>query len=435
MTTPRLKAKISPAAERQARRGHPWIYSDSISKTNREGRTGEIAFLYDHHDRFLGLGLYDAHSPIRIRMLHTGKPVQINEEWWAARLEVSLSKRAGLFQPTTNAWRWVHGENDGWPGWVLDRYDSILVLKIYTAAWLPWLDSLLPLLQKRLLPTAVVLRLSRNISAQAGEAGLSDGAVLAGSLEPGHGTVPFLENGLEFEADVVRGQKTGFFLDQRDNRSIVESLAAGRSVLNVFSYSGGFSLYAARGGAREVTSLDMSAQALESARRNFARNLGRAIPRTIPSEWIRADAFAWLGSPGATAYDLIVLDPPALAKRADDRATALQSYRQLAQQAWKRLRPGGILAAASCSAQVPAEDFFHQVQSATSLGGSRGQVIRTTGQPADHPATFPEAAYLKCIYLLKPNLQASKPKAALPSNTRPKPRTPRSRPSHQQPAR
>lgn len=377
------------------------MFADSIAGLSRPGKTGEMAVVYDTRDRFLGLGWYDATSPLRVRMLHVGSPVTIDLAWWRQRLETALSIREKRFDPSTTGWRWIHGENDGWPGWVLDRYGPVLVLKLYTAAWLPWLDPLVPLLQERLAPAAIVLRLSRNMAIEAEKQGRRDGTVIAGSLPGDSSPVLFEEHGLLFEADVLRGQKTGFFLDQRENRVRVESLARGRIVLNTFAYTGGFSLYAARGGALIVESLDSNPRALDSARRNFERNRGLRLPRDAGHELIRADAFEWLAAPGASRYDLIVLDPPALAQRAEDRPSALQGYEHLARNAWKRLRPGGILAAASCSAQVGAKDFFQVVQEATREGPRLARVLETTGQPADHPACFPEAAYLKCIYLLK----------------------------------
>ena len=197
---------------------------------------------------------------------------------------------------------------------------------------------------------------------------------------------------------MLRGQKTGFFLDQRENRRIVESLARGRDVLNAFSFTGGFSVYAARGGARTVTDLEISAHALEAAKRNFALNQAASFTN-CRHETIQADAFEWLARNRNRKFDLIILDPPSLAKRESERAGAIQAYGRLANAGITHLRPGGILAACSCSAHVSAGEFFGAVRSAARKSRRKFAELRTTGHPPDHPATFPEAQYLKCIYL------------------------------------
>ncbi len=209
-----------------------------------------------------------------------GKPLQLEPEWWRDHLRQALRRRDGLFEADTTGYRLCNGESDGWPGLVLDRYARSLVLKLYTRAWLPHLPKLLPLIREEIPSERLVLRLSRNLQSSArtsaAEAGsradlppLTDGQILAGA--PLQGPVLFHENGIRFEAEVLQGQKTGFFLDQRENRRQVETLAHGREVLNAFSFSGGFSLYAARGRARAVTDLDISSHALESARQGSAR--------------------------------------------------------------------------------------------------------------------------------------------------------------------
>jgi 23S rRNA (cytosine1962-C5)-methyltransferase len=202
-----------------------------------------------------------------------------------------------------------------------------------------------------------------------------------------------------FEADVLRGQKTGFFLDQRDNRRLIESLAQGREVLNAFSFSGGFSLYAARGGAKAVTDLDLSSHALESAARNFSLNRSLRMVAVCQHETIQADAFGWLEANRARKFDLIVLDPPSLAKREAERAGALRAYANIARHAISALRRGGILAAASCSAHVSAVEFFDILRKSAAQSRWKFEELWTTGHPPDHPATFPEARYLKCIFL------------------------------------
>jgi 23S rRNA (cytosine1962-C5)-methyltransferase len=280
----------------------------------------------------------------------------------------------------------------------LDRYAGTLVLKLYTAAWLPRLEEVVQLIAQELKPERLVLRLSRNSQVTASTRfGLADGQILRGGRLEGCPT--FVETGLCFEADVVRGQKTGFFLDQRENRRRVETLAAGCEVLNAFSFSGGFSLYAARGGAQSVTDLDISPHALEAARRNFALNEADPAVARCRHETVQADCFEWLERNTSRQFDLIVLDPPSLAKRESERAGALAAYGKLAANGLRALRRGGILVAASCSAHVTAEEFFGTVRQAAQRSRQRFEELETTGHPPDHLATFPEAQYLKCIYL------------------------------------
>ncbi|MBV9463877.1 MAG: class I SAM-dependent methyltransferase, partial [Verrucomicrobiae bacterium] len=226
----RLKLSVSPKAETILRGGHPWLFSDSIRSQNREGAAGELAVIYDRKDAFLAIGLYDPDSPIRVRVLHAGKPATLNESWWRERLRRCIEARSAMFakDPNTTGYRVCNGESEGWPGWVIDRYADTLVLKIYSAAWFPHLEMLLNLLGTELPSSRVVLRLSRNI--QSKDPAWRDGTVIRG--EPLEGAVVFHENGIAFEAEVLRGQKTGFFLDQRDNRRLVGELSRGRDVLN-----------------------------------------------------------------------------------------------------------------------------------------------------------------------------------------------------------
>jgi 23S rRNA (cytosine1962-C5)-methyltransferase len=371
-----LRLRLRPTAESIVRGGHPWVFAESIKEQNREGTAGELAVIFDRNDKFLAIGFYDPDSPIRVRILHTGKPIKIDADFWKRRLETAFGKRAAMFDEYTNGYRLVHGENDGFPGLVVDHYGETLVLKIYTSAWRDRIPEIAPLLSR----TNIVLRTSRNLN-------LPEADVLGGSVD---GPIQFLETGLRFEADVLRGQKTGFFLDQRENRKIVETLARDRDVLNAFSFSGGFSVYAARGGARTVSDLDISAHALASARHNFALN-GFEDRR---HETIQADTFEFLAAKPNRRFGLIILDPPSLAKRESEKAGALRAYRKLVESALPWLASKGILVAASCSAHVTPEEFF-----ATVLKASKLKEFRRTENPPDHPATFPEARYLKCIYL------------------------------------
>ncbi len=432
---PRLRLRVTATAETILRGGHPWLFADSIREANRPGHSGELAVIYDRNDAFLAVGLFDPDSPLRVRVLHAGKPLTIDAAWWRENLTRALHRRAGIAAEQTNGYRCINGESDHWPGLVLDRYAGTFVLKLYTAAWLPRLAEITALLRAELQPERLILRLSRNIQQTARKQfQLEDGTSLllaaterdwaesqspqatkrcgwpatqprsvasgdAGSPAPEAEREIFLETGIRFEADVVHGQKTGFFLDQRENRRRVEMLARGGAVLNAFSFSGGFSLYAARGGAKSVTDLDISTHALESAKRNFALNQSAAAIAACRHETIQTDAFAWLEQNPGRRYDLVILDPPSLAKREAERAGAIQAYGKLVAHGIKVLRPGGVLVAASCSAHVSAAEFFEAARSATRRSGRRFTELETAQHAPDHPATFPEAAYLKCIYL------------------------------------
>jgi 23S rRNA (cytosine1962-C5)-methyltransferase len=393
--SPSLRLRITAAAETIVRGGHPWVFAQSVREQNRPGETGELAVIFDRADCFLAVGLYDEQSPIRVRVLHAGKPQKIDDHWWQQRAARAFAIRQNLFDAQTTGFRCINGENDGWPGLVLDQYDTTRVLKLYTAAWLPRLNETADLLKGE---GRLVLRLSRNIQKKAlDDFGLKDGRILHG-VAPG-GPVLFLENGLRFEADVLHGQKTGFFLDQRENRRNVEALAGGRSVLNLFSYSGGFSLYAARGGAASVCSLDISEHALAAARRNFALNQAQPPAARCRHETIQADAFLWLRQNAERRFDLIVLDPPSLAKREVEKEDAIAAYTKLIESCLARLHKNGILVAASCSAHVSADEFFNLARAAAQKSGRKFNELRVTRHPADHPATFAEGEYLKCIYL------------------------------------
>lgn len=435
----RLRLRITATAESIVRGGHPWIFAESVREQNRAGAAGELAVIYDRKDEFLAVGLFDPESPIRVRVLHAGKPQTLNAAWWTAHLDAAVRRRDGLFDERTTGYRLINGESDGWPGLVLDRYGATLVLKVYTAAWLARLEAVVALIRERLKPERVVLRMSRNIQGTAlrrelpphpgplprsgGEGELSSGGVRtwrdgeivfqqrAGS-ETGaprsagqqhaetklSAPVVFLESGLRFEAEVVCGQKTGFFLDQRENRRWVESLAPGRTVLNAFSFSGGFSLYAARGGATSVTDLDISKHALAAAGRNFKLNASEPAVVACRHELVQADAFAWLAENPERKFDLIVLDPPSLAKREAEREGAVRAYGKLAEDGIKHLSRDGILVACSCSAHVSAAEFFGAVRAAAARSGRRFAELETTGHAPDHPAAFKEADYLKGIF-------------------------------------
>jgi 23S rRNA (cytosine1962-C5)-methyltransferase len=413
----RLALRVTPEAQRALRLGHPWLFDRAIVSQSAAGQPGDLAVIFDERRRFLAIGLYDPASPIRVRVLQQGAPAAIDAAFFAGRLAAAAQRRAvfaagngGLGQETgpsqggaaamdTTGYRLVHGEGDGLPGLVIDRYDRVLVVKLYSAAWLPHLRDVLAGLDGVAPADAVVLRLSRAVQRESAALhGLIDGMTLAGELAAN--PVVFRENSLLFEADVLHGQKTGFFLDQRENRARVEGLAAGRETLNVFAYTGGFSLYAARGGAPAVVSLDISALALAAARRNFELNRDLPAVAAARHELLVEDAFAGLArqAQAVRRFDLVVVDPPAFAKQQAEIPTALRSYERLAMLALGVLRPGGTLVMASCSSRVGAQDFFAAVRRGAVRSNCALREFAHTGHPVDHPVGFAEGEYLKCLY-------------------------------------
>ena len=395
MPTPRLKIRLSPAGERAVKSGHPWVFSESIQSQNRPGSAGELAVIYDRSsDRFLASAFFDPDSPIRLRIVHRGTPTPIDPAFWHDRVHSATAARAGIFTQDTTGVRLIHGENDGFPALVLDRYADTCVCKLYSPVWIPHLPALTEAITSIIQPAALLLRLSRNAAPAFASAGLTEGFLTGSSPD----SVPFLEDGLQFLADVRHGQKTGFYLDQRDNRRRLASIAKGADVLNAFSFSSAFSLHAARAGARSVTDVDISQHALDAGSRNFAANLHLPTVAACTRHAIRADAFAWLAAQPTQRFDIVVVDPPSLARRESDRPAAIKAYHQLATSAAQHLKPHGILLAASCSAHVSPTEFADAVRAAI----PHARELWTAGHAQDHPARFPEATYLKAIALQLP---------------------------------
>lgn len=408
----RVSVRLTRDAQRQVRGGHPWVFDASITGTSHEGEPGDLAVLFDDKRRFLAIGLWDPSSPIRVRVLHRGRPRPIDDAFWHEQLGAALARRAGLAalaaQGVTTAYRAVHGENDGLPGLVIDRYDRTWVIRLDTAAWAPHLPAVLDGLQTLAadLPGAsggapwerVVLRSSRQARTGLVAIGLADGVMLAG--DPPEGPIAFRENGLAFAADVVRGQKTGHFLDQRDNRARVGALAGGARVLDVFSCTGGFTVHAAAGGAAAVHSVDASPHAVAEVAANLGRNHDRPAVATCRATAAVGDAFdlmAGLDEAG-TRYDVVVVDPPSFASKQADVPRALGAYRRLTTLALPLLVPGGVLVQSSCSSRVPADDLFAAVHQAAAGAGRPLQEIERTSHAEDHPVGFRQGAYLKTLF-------------------------------------
>ncbi|MCY3781609.1 MAG: class I SAM-dependent methyltransferase [Chloroflexi bacterium] len=394
-----ISMRVKSAAERALRQGHPWVYEDAIVKQSHLGSSGDLAVIYDRDkNNFLAVGLYDPLSPIRIKVLHALQPIRINQGFFADKLRAAQAKRKPLINTETTGYRLVYGESDGFPALVLDRYGDTLVLKLYTTAWIPHLRALIPALRESIVFDSLVLRLSRTLQSDqlnvAKLYGLHDGQQLIG--EEFDGQVQFVENGLLFQADVVNGQKTGFFFDQRDNRQKVRELAKGLRVLDVFCYSGGFSVYALAGGARSVTALDASEPALAALKTNLKLNGYDADKVDV----IASDAFAGMRKliHSNRKFNMVIVDPPAFANSRANMRNAVLAYRRLVEMALHLLADDGLLVMASCSSRIKAEMFFQLVTRSATVSGYQLDEIARTSHALDHPVGFPEAEYLKALF-------------------------------------
>jgi 23S rRNA (cytosine1962-C5)-methyltransferase len=292
----------------------------------------------------------------------------------------------------------VHGENDGMPGLVVDRYGETLVVKVYTPAWFPHLQVVTDSLVELLRPERVVLRYGRSV-ASGDTFGLADGDTIVGPAP--NQPVFFRERGLTLEADVVHGQKTGHFLDQRDNRALVRGMAAGADVLDVFASTGGFAVSAAAGGAKSVHLIDQSEPALQTARRNLEHNHRIAEVRRCAVHTTTGDAFRVLADLARKGeqFDIVVVDPPTFASNQAAVPRALAAYSRLTRLALALVRRGGTLVQASCSSRVTTDEFVGAVLNAAASAGADVVETRRTGHAADHPIGFEFGGYLKAVFL------------------------------------
>ena len=394
----RIAVRATADAVRHLRGGSPWLFDGSITSVGHEGAPGDLAVVFDERRRFAAIGLWDPASPIRVKVLHRGSPVTVDDAWFRSAIAASIERRSSLAEdPSTNAYRLVHGENDGLPALVVDRYAGTVVVKLYSAAWFPHLRAVVGALRSLVGPERIVLRLAR-VVVRGDTHGLADGATVLGP--PPSGPIRFRERGLVMEADVERGQKTGHFLDQRDNRALVRSMSSGARVLDVFASTGGFSLSAAAGGARSTHLVDASAHAIEAARRNLELNAGDRSVRDCTVRTTVGDAFEVLGDlrRRGERYDLVVLDPPSFANDNASVPNALRAYARLTRSGLAVLEPGGLLVQASCSSRVPADRFAEVVHDAAASAGVHLAELRRTGQPFDHPVGFEHGAYLKALF-------------------------------------
>jgi 23S rRNA (cytosine1962-C5)-methyltransferase len=370
------------------------VFSNSIVKINDDAQTGDLAIIFSKNkNKVVGLGLYDAKSPIRIKIIHSeNTKADINAEFFHYKIEKAFALRSDLLETKTNSYRLLFGENDGFPGLIADVYDNVLVVKLYSEIWLPYLETILHSLQEISKAETVVMRLSRNLQ-NSNNHNLKDGEVVYGKLEDE--VVQFIEHGVNFSANVIKGHKTGYFLDHRENRRRVGELSSKKTVLDVFSYAGGFSVHALANGADEVTSLDISKQALEIAVANGKRNTYQGQHKTIAG-----DAFEVLKTlvKQGTTFDVVVIDPPSFAKQASEIGLAKKKYAQLAALGVQLTSKKGLLVLASCSSRILSQTFFDINTAVLNMQNRKYKDILQTGHDIDHPIAFPEGAYLKCGY-------------------------------------
>lgn len=389
----RLAVKLNANAEKSVLQGHPWVFSNSIVKVSEGGKSGDLAIVFSKlKNKVIGVGLYDPKSPIRIKMLHSASGCVINKAFFEGKIEKAYEKRLPLLKTNTTSYRFIFGENDGFPSLIADVYDKVLVVKLYSEIWLPYIHDIVSLLIEKAKVNAVVLRLSRQLQASK-SVEIEDGAVIYGVLE--NEVVKFMEHGVGFSANVIKGHKTGYFLDHRNNRKRVGELSKGKTVLDVFSYAGGFSVHALANGATSVTSLDISAQALEVAKYNATLNAHSGKHNCIVG-----DAFKELQKlvDSKKTFNIVVIDPPSFAKQQSEIPVALKKYKQLAKLGSQLTAKRGVLVLASCSSRVVSEDFFELNELVLNAAKRKYKTVLKTYHDIDHPVVFKEGAYLKCGY-------------------------------------
>lgn len=385
-----MALRLLRTAAAAVKRGHPWVFREGVERPPKQLASGASVELLDEDGAFLARGLWDASSPIAVRVFDRVRGAALAGPALAAAVVRAVALRDGRFDGDTTAYRLCNGEGDRVPGLVIDRYADVAVLRLDTDAWTPHLDAVVRALSKPLGERGVRSIGLRN----AGEGKKLD--PLAGPPPPDRLVVR--ERGMAMEVDLAHGQKTGAFLDQRENRARVRALASGRRVVNLFSYAGGFSVAAALGGAAHVTSVDVASAAHATAQRTFRAN---DVDPTAHA-FVSADVFAFLDKARARgdAFDLVISDPPSFAPSERARPRAITAYRKLHAAAASVLAPGGVLCAASCSSHVTMEDFLGTLDDAA-LGRGDLRVVDVFGQPEDHPSlpAWPEGRYLKFVVL------------------------------------
>ena len=387
------KVFLKSGKEESLKRFHPWVFSGAIAKVEGEPEEGEIVDVYTSKKEFIACGHFQIGS-IAVRVL-TFRQEEICFNFWKRRLEVALDLRRSLGlvdNPENNTYRLVHGEGDNLPGLIIDVYGQTAVMQAHSVGMHVYRQVIADALSEVMgnIVKHIYYKSETTLPFKA-DLGPENGFIKGGSPEN-----VALENGLRFHVDWPKGQKTGFFVDQRENRHLLERYSKGRNVLNMFCYTGGFSFYAMRGGANLVHSVDSSAKAIDLTNKNVELN----FPGDNRHQAFAEDAFKFLDRMG-DQYDLIILDPPAFAKHRDALRNALRGYSKLNAKAFEKIKPGGILFTFSCSQVVDKKDFRNAVFTAAAQSGRSVRILHQLTQPGDHPVNIyhPEGEYLKGLVL------------------------------------
>ena len=393
MTYPQIA--LRRGSDRLVLDGHPWIYSGAIDHSSGGMAPGDIVDVVNFKGRFIGRGYYNKRSNIAARMLTRDAGCPIDARFFAAAIERAHKIR--LLHPAlrdTNAYRIVHGESDGLPGLIVDSYDGFLVVQLHTTGIDRCREAIVEALNEVVEPRGIYER--SDVGTRRAD-GLNDRPTGSLSGEEPPDIVQFQENGATLQVDIRRGQKTGFFLDQRDNRLLVQRLARDRSVLDCFAYTGGFSAHALKGGARRVLGLDIVPEVARFGMGNLRGNVGESSR----FGYAVTDVFKFLDDMTGRGpkFDMVVLDPPSLLRKNRDIKHATGVYIKLNRNALKLVRSGGLFVTASCSTRVSSDDFLQVVRKAASGAKVRLRILSFNLQPPDHPVdpAFPEGQYLKCI--------------------------------------
>ena len=383
------KVYLKPGKEESLKRFHPWVFSGAISRMEGEPEEGEIVDVYTSKKEFIACGHFQIGS-IAVRVLSFTQG-EINHEFWKKKLEVAYDLRRSLYlagNPDNNTYRLVHGEGDNLPGLIIDVYNHTAVMQAHSVGMHVYRMEIAEALSEVMgdVIQHIYYKSETTLPFKA-DLGQENGFIKGGSPEN-----IAMEYGLKFHVDWLKGQKTGFFVDQRENRHLLEQYAKGRNVLNMFCYTGGFSFYAMRGGANLVHSVDSSAKAIDLTNQNVELN----FPGDTRHQAYAEDAFKYLDRMG-DQYDLIILDPPAFAKHRDALRNALRGYSKLNAKAFEKIKPGGILFTFSCSQVVDKRDFRNAVFTAAAQSGRSVRILHQLTQPGDHPVNIyhPEGEYLK----------------------------------------
>ena len=387
------KVYLKAGKEESLKRFHPWVFSGAIAKVEGEPEEGEVVDVYTSKKEFIACGHFQIGS-IAVRVL-TFRQEEINRDFWKRRLAVALDLRRSLNlvdNPENNTYRLVHGEGDNLPGLIIDVYGKTAVMQAHSAGMHVDRMEIAEALSEVMgdIVKHIYYKSETTLPFKA-DLGPENGFIKGGSPEN-----VALENGLKFHVDWLKGQKTGFFVDQRENRHLLERYSKGRNVLNMFCYTGGFSFYAMRGGANLVHSVDSSAKAIDLTNQNVELN----FPGDERHQAYAEDAFKYLDRMG-DQYDLIILDPPAFAKHRDALRNALRGYSKLNAKPFEKIKPGGILFTFSCSQVVDKKDFRNAVFTAAAQSGRSVRILHQLTQPGDHPVNIyhPEGEYLKGLVL------------------------------------